>query len=114
MNARRPVSVVAATIIATLTAGCAVGGAAPESAQPVTSPGVATSTFLPVPSAAAPEDAANCAERAPGTDLAPGTYMLPFASIAGADRFPTLAFYFTVPATWRRVEIDGAVWNDSG
>ena len=44
----------------------------------------------------------------------PGTYVLHYDSIAGAQAFPTLAVTFTLPAGWQRVVIDGLVWNDAG
>ena len=50
----------------------------------------------------------------PGTELEPGTYVLNFSSIGGAEAFPTLAVTFTVPPGWQRVMVDGLVWNDSG
>jgi hypothetical protein len=50
----------------------------------------------------------------PGTELEPGTYVLNFASIGGAEDFPTLAVSFTVPPGWQRVLVDGLVWNDNG
>jgi hypothetical protein len=46
--------------------------------------------------------------------LAPGSYVLHYASIGGEQAFPTLAITFTVPAGWDRVQVDGVLWNDSG
>jgi hypothetical protein len=46
--------------------------------------------------------------------LDPGTYVLHYSSIGGAEAFPTLAFTFTLPAGWDRVIIDGLAWNDKG
>jgi hypothetical protein len=50
----------------------------------------------------------------PGTELEPGTYVLNYSSIGGADDFPTLALTFTVPPGWQRVMVDGLVFNDNG
>ena len=47
----------------------------------------------------------------PGTGLAAGTYVLHYASIGGAEQFPTLAITFTVPDGWDRVRVDGVVWG---
>jgi hypothetical protein len=74
--------------------------------------GVAAST-APQPSAADSEPIAF--EDVPGgSRLEPGTYVLHYSSIGGAEAFPTLAITFTVPALWERVMIDGLLWNDAG
>jgi hypothetical protein len=47
--------------------------------------------------------------------LAPGTYRLRYGAIGGRDRYPSLAFDFTLADPgWQRVAIDGLLWNDNG
>jgi hypothetical protein len=90
-----------------LLAGC--------TAQPSSSP-----QQSPTPEPASPAAASTPASGAivfediePGTELEPGTYILNYSSIGGADAFPTLAVTFIVPAGWHRVMVDGLVWNDN-
>lgn len=69
----------------------------------------ATSTAQASTSPASFEDI----ERGSGK-IAPGTYVLHYSSIGGAEAFPTLAITFTLPAGWDRVLVDGQAWNDKG
>jgi hypothetical protein len=73
-----------------------------------------SSEATPAESAAASSGPVSFEDIPAGTDLEPGTYVLHYASIGGAETFPTLAITFTVPAGWARVRVDGLVWNDSG
>jgi len=118
MNRRRLVPrVVAIAAVAIFANACAQGStnAPPSASSPSASPNPVGATFLAAPSAASrAEDAPSFEDIPPGTELAPGTYALNYASIGGADGYPTLAFVFTVPAGWSRVELDGVVWNDAG
>jgi hypothetical protein len=94
-----------------------LGGCTAAQPLPAATP---SPTDTPVGSAASPGNSAPGATeptedfeaQAPEGSLAAGTYRLRYASIGGADRFPTLAF--TVPAGWARVRVDGLVWNDRG
>ncbi len=101
----------AATLITALflVSGCGLPSATPASASTGTSvPPQAT----PSVSAVASSSPTSYEEIEPGTALAAGTYVLHYASIGGAQQFPTLAITFTVPDGWDRVLIDGAVWGD--
>lgn len=50
-----------------------------------------------------------------GNLLAPGTYRLRYGEIGGRERYPSLAFDFTLADPgWQRVAIDGLLWNDNG
>jgi hypothetical protein len=50
-----------------------------------------------------------------GSMLAPGTYRLAYGEIGGRERYPSLAFDFTLAEPgWQRVAIDGLLWNDNG
>jgi hypothetical protein len=94
-----------------LLAGCT--GQQPSSQQAATTtPVLASST----PLASSPASAGMVFEDIePGAELEPGTYVLNYSSIGGAEAYPTLAVTFNVPSSgWQRVMVDGLVWNDNG
>ena len=79
-------------------AGACSFGASTAPSLPVSSltteaspPRAGEATSLPAPSAAfIGSDAIQFDEQPPGTELAPGIYILEYASIGGVDRFPSL------------------------
>jgi hypothetical protein len=104
---RHTLKIAALVAIVTVAGGCA---STSTTASP-TGPSVPTAGTS-VASAAA--KATTFEDIEPGTELLPGTHVLNYASIGGADRYPTLSFTFTVPRGWSRVDVDGLVWSDAG
>lgn len=95
-----------------LVSGCGSPGSS-ATTQVSASPAVTTPS-PGTPTAAASAETPRFEDVEPGTELAPGTYVLNYASIGGAEAFPTLAVTFTVPSGWDRVRVDGVVWNSGG
>lgn len=115
-------SAVGAILATAFVVGACGSGVSSAPASPVSSlpteaspPPVGEATLLPAPSASfAGPDATSFQDLVAGTELAPDTYVINYGSIGGADRFPTLALTFTVPAGWSRGHVDGVVWGGSG
>jgi hypothetical protein len=100
----------AALIIIMLIAGCGTEPDASTSRAPSATGTVAASAAGSLPA----EQALSFDDVERGGPLPAGTYVMPYASIGGAERFPTLSFQFTVPSGWQRVGVDGLLWNDNG
>jgi hypothetical protein len=85
----------------------------PKSAPSASASATATSAESSTPTASADPASFEGIESGSGK-IAPGTYVLHYSSIGGAEAFPTLAITFTLPAGWDRVIVDGQAWNDKG
>jgi class 3 adenylate cyclase len=106
VRSRRVVETVLAAVALLVVVGAGsrlLGGSPPASPEP--------SATQPVAASSAPT---TFEDVEPDSRLAPGDYVLHYASIGGAQAFPTLSISFTLPAGWDRVRADGLLWNDAG